>query len=68
MNKEDLHKMLDDTIAPVVKLLDDLEKGEGQPDPQEKQIDEAVAKEMAAAVGKSRSQVANNLDRYSAVD
>lgn len=58
------------TIGPVVKRLDHLEKGEGegQPDPQEKQIDEAVAKEMAAAVGMSRSQVANNLDRYSAVD
>ncbi|GMG78702.1 hypothetical protein ShirakiTA10_16640 [Bacillus safensis] len=67
VNKEDLQKMLEDTIAPVVKRLDDLEKG-GQPDPQEKQIDEAVAKEMAAAVGMSRSQVANNLDRYSAVE
>lgn len=46
VNKEDLQKMLDDTIAPVVKRLDDLEKGEGegQPDPQGKQIDEAIAK------------------------
>ncbi len=70
VNKENLQKMLDDTIAPVVKRLEDLEKGEGeqQSDPQEKQIDEEVAKEMAAAVGMSRSQVANNLDRYSAVE
>ncbi|MCZ2738673.1 hypothetical protein [Bacillus safensis] len=70
VNKENLQKMLDDTIAPVVKRLEDLAKGEGeqQSDPQEKQIDEGVTKEMAAAVGMSRSQVANNLDRYSAVE
>lgn len=51
--------MLDETIAPVVKRLDDLQKGEGedQPDPQEKQIDEEVAKKMAAAVEKALAPV-----------
>ncbi|OMP28902.1 hypothetical protein [Bacillus sp. I-2] len=40
VNKEDLQKMLDETIAPVVKRLDDLEKGEGedQPDPQKNKL------------------------------
>lgn len=67
VNKEDLQKMLDDTIAPVVKRLDDLEKGEGeqQPDPQEKQIDEEVAKEMAAAVEKALAPV---LERVEALE
>ncbi|QRF83763.1 terminase [Bacillus altitudinis] len=64
VNKEDLQKMLDDTIAPVVKRLDDLEKGEGeqQPDPQEKQIDEEVAKEMAAAVEKALAPVVDRVE------
>ncbi|MHC9079927.1 XkdF-like putative serine protease domain-containing protein [Bacillus altitudinis] len=64
VNKEDLQKMLDDTIAPVVKRLDDLEKGEGeqQPDPQEKQIDEEVAKEMAAAVEKALAPVVERVE------
>nr|WGD97069.1 hypothetical protein P5627_14585 [Bacillus safensis] len=40
MNKEDLQKMLEETIAPVVKRLDDLEEGEGedQPDPQKNKL------------------------------
>lgn len=56
--------MLDDTIAPVVKRLEDLEKGEGeqQPDPQEKQIDEEVAKEMAAAVEKALAPVVDRVE------
>ena len=64
VNKEDLQKMLDDTIAPVVKRLDDLEKGEGeqQPDPQENQPDEAVAKEMAAAVEKALAPVVERVE------
>lgn len=64
VNKEDLQKMLDDTIAPVVKRLDDLEKGEGeqQLDPQEKQIDEEVAKEMAAAVEKAMAPVVERVE------
>ncbi|MCY7500703.1 XkdF-like putative serine protease domain-containing protein [Bacillus pumilus] len=64
VNKEDLQKMLDETIAPVVKRLDDLEKGEGegQPDPQEKQIDEEVAKEMAAAVEKALAPVVDRVE------
>lgn len=64
MNKEDLQKMLDETIAPVVKRLDDLEKGEGdgQPDPQEKQIDDEVAKEMAAAVEKALAPVVERVE------
>lgn len=64
VNKEDLQKMLDETIAPVVKRLDDLEKGEGegQPDPQEKQIDEEVAKEMAAAVEKALAPVVERVE------
>ncbi|WP_144500281.1 XkdF-like putative serine protease domain-containing protein [Bacillus pumilus] len=64
VNKEDLQKMLDDTIAPVVKRLDDLEKeeGEGQPDPQGKQIDEEVAKEMAAAVEKALAPVVERVE------
>ncbi|MFJ5671195.1 XkdF-like putative serine protease domain-containing protein [Bacillus safensis] len=64
VNKEELQKMLDDTIAPVVKRLDDLEKGEGeqQPDPQEKQIDEEVAKEMAAAVEKALAPVVERVE------
>ncbi|MFS2246122.1 XkdF-like putative serine protease domain-containing protein [Bacillus sp. A31] len=64
VNKEDLQKMLDETIAPVVKRLDDLEKreGEGQPDPQEKQIDEEVAKEMAAAVEKAMAPVVERVE------
>ncbi|GAB1303985.1 XkdF-like putative serine protease domain-containing protein [Bacillus altitudinis] len=64
VNKEDLQKMLDETIAPVVKRLDDLEKGEGeqQPDPQENQPDEAVAKEMAAAVEKALAPVVERVE------
>ncbi|MCY7570954.1 XkdF-like putative serine protease domain-containing protein [Bacillus pumilus] len=64
VNKEDLQKMLDETIAPVVKRLEDLEKGEGeqQPDPQEKQIDEEVAKEMAAAVEKALAPVVERVE------
>ncbi|MDX5484857.1 XkdF-like putative serine protease domain-containing protein [Bacillus pumilus] len=64
VNKEDLQKMLEDTIAPVVKRLDDLEKGEGeqQSDPQEKQIDEEVAKEMAAAVEKALTPVVERVE------
>nr|WP_051009134.1 XkdF-like putative serine protease domain-containing protein [Bacillus xiamenensis] len=64
VNKEDLQKMLDETIAPVVKRLDDLEKGEGegQTDPQEKQIDEEVAKEMAAAVEKALAPVVDRVE------
>lgn len=64
VNKEDLQKMLDETIAPVVKRLDDLEKGEGedQPDPQENQTDEAVAKEMAAAVEKAMAPVIERVE------
>ncbi|MER3121079.1 XkdF-like putative serine protease domain-containing protein [Bacillus altitudinis] len=64
VKKEDLQKMLDDTIAPVVKRLEDLEKGEGeqQPDPQEKQIDEEVAKEMAAAVEKALAPVVERVE------
>ncbi|WP_144716538.1 XkdF-like putative serine protease domain-containing protein [Bacillus altitudinis] len=64
VKKEDLQKMLDDTIAPVVKRLDDLEKeeGEGQPDPQGKQIDEEVAKEMAAAVEKALAPVVERVE------
>ncbi|APT47388.1 XkdF-like putative serine protease domain-containing protein [Bacillus safensis] len=64
VNKEDLQKMLDDTIAPVVKRLEDLEKGEGeqQTDPQEKQIDEEVAKEMAAAVEKALAPVVERVE------
>ncbi|PAC82338.1 phage portal protein [Bacillus sp. 7788] len=64
VNKEDLQKMLDETIAPVVKRLEDLEKGEGedQPDPQEKQIDEDVAKEMAAAVEKALAPVVERVE------
>ncbi|WP_144470976.1 XkdF-like putative serine protease domain-containing protein [Bacillus pumilus] len=64
VNKEDLQKMLEETIAPVVKRLDDLEKGEGeqQPDPQEKQIDEEVAKEMAAAVEKALTPVVERVE------
>ncbi|MFP7455098.1 XkdF-like putative serine protease domain-containing protein [Bacillus safensis] len=64
VNKEDLQKMLEDTIAPVVKRLDDLEKGEGeqQPDPQENQTDEAVAKEMAAAVEKALAPVVERVE------
>ncbi|WP_332277026.1 XkdF-like putative serine protease domain-containing protein [Bacillus pumilus] len=64
VNKEDLQKMLEETIAPVVKRLDDLEKGEGekQPDPQEKQIDEEVAKEMAAAVEKALAPVVERVE------
>nr|MDH3176480.1 XkdF-like putative serine protease domain-containing protein [Bacillus pumilus] len=64
VKKEDLQKMLDDTIAPVVKRLEDLEKGEGeqQPDPQEKQIDEEVAKEMAAAVEKALAPVVDRVE------
>ncbi|WP_448011795.1 XkdF-like putative serine protease domain-containing protein [Bacillus altitudinis] len=64
VNKEDLQKMLEDTIAPVVKRLDDLEKGEGegQHDPQENQPDEAVAKEMAAAVEKALAPVVERVE------
>ncbi|MGG5181393.1 XkdF-like putative serine protease domain-containing protein [Bacillus sp. MM09(2025)] len=64
VKKEDLQKMLDDTIAPVVKRLEDLEKGEGeqQHDPQEKQIDEEVAKEMAAAVEKALAPVVERVE------
>lgn len=64
VKKEDLQKMLDDTIAPVVKRLDDLEKGEDeqQPDPQEKQIDEEVAKEMAKAVEKALAPVVDRVE------
>ncbi|AKC65580.1 MULTISPECIES: XkdF-like putative serine protease domain-containing protein [Bacillus] len=64
VNKEDLQKMLEDTIAPVVKRLDDLEKGEDeqQPDPQENQPDEAVAKEMAAAVEKALAPVVERVE------
>ncbi|MBX7001899.1 terminase [Bacillus aerophilus] len=64
VNKEDLQKMLDETIAPVVKRLEDLEKGEGeqQPDPQENQPDEAVAKEMAAAVEKALAPVVERVE------
>ncbi|MCY7621046.1 XkdF-like putative serine protease domain-containing protein [Bacillus altitudinis] len=64
VNKEDLQKMLEDTIAPVVKRLEDLEKGEGeqQPNPQEKQIDEEVAKEMAAAVEKALAPVVDRVE------
>ncbi|AVI41057.1 XkdF-like putative serine protease domain-containing protein [Bacillus pumilus] len=64
VNKEDLQKMLENIIAPVVKRLDDLEKGEGegQPDPQEKQIDEEVAKEMAAAVEKALTPVVDRVE------
>ncbi|MGN7945802.1 XkdF-like putative serine protease domain-containing protein [Bacillus sp. 22446] len=64
VNKEDLQKMLEDTIAPVVKRLEDLEKGEGegQPDPQEKQIDEKVAKEMAASVEKALAPVVERVE------
>ncbi|WP_242730410.1 XkdF-like putative serine protease domain-containing protein [Bacillus altitudinis] len=64
VKKEDLQKMLDDTIAPVVKRLEDLEKGEGeqQPDPQENQPDEAVAKEMAAAVEKALAPVVERVE------
>ncbi|MEK4846076.1 XkdF-like putative serine protease domain-containing protein [Bacillus sp. FSL W8-0183] len=64
VKKEDLQKMLDDTIAPVVKRLEDLEKGESeqQPDPQEKQIDEEVAKEMAAAVEKALAPVVERVE------
>ncbi|MCY7681003.1 XkdF-like putative serine protease domain-containing protein [Bacillus pumilus] len=64
VNKEDLQKMLDETIAPVVKRLDDLEKGEGegQLDPQENQTDEAVAKEMAAAVEKALAPVVERVE------
>ncbi|MGN7326578.1 XkdF-like putative serine protease domain-containing protein [Bacillus pumilus] len=64
VKKEDLQKMLEDTIAPVVKRLDDLEKGEGeqQPDPQENQPDEAVAKEMAAAVEKALAPVVERVE------
>ncbi|MCY7470488.1 XkdF-like putative serine protease domain-containing protein [Bacillus safensis] len=64
VKKEDLQKMLDDTIAPVVKRLNDLEKGEGeqQPDPQENQPDEAVAKEMAAAVEKALAPVVERVE------
>jgi len=64
VKKEDLQKMLDDTIAPVVKRLDDLEKGknEQQPDPQENQPDEAVAKEMAAAVEKALAPVVDRVE------
>ncbi|MBU8697548.1 XkdF-like putative serine protease domain-containing protein [Bacillus pumilus] len=64
VNKEDLQKMLEDTIAPVVKRLEDLEKGEGegQPDPQENQPDEAVAKEMAAAVEKALAPVVERVE------
>lgn len=64
VNKEDLQKMLEETIAPVVKRLDDLEKGEGeqQPDPQENQPDEAVAKEMAAAVEKALAPVVERVE------
>ncbi|MCW1837367.1 XkdF-like putative serine protease domain-containing protein [Bacillus xiamenensis] len=60
VNKEDLQKMLDDTIAPVVKRLEDLEKGEGeqQPDPQENQPDEAVA----AAVEKALAPVVERVE------
>ncbi|QAR54922.1 terminase [Bacillus aerophilus] len=56
VNKEDLQKMLDDTIAPVVKRLDDLEKGEDE------QLDEAVAKEMAAAVEKALAPVVDRVE------
>ncbi|TYS31768.1 XkdF-like putative serine protease domain-containing protein [Bacillus pumilus] len=64
VKKEDLQKMLDDTIAPVVKRLEDLEKGEGeqQPDPQENQTDEEVAKEMAAAVEKALAPVVERVE------
>ncbi|MCY7543905.1 XkdF-like putative serine protease domain-containing protein [Bacillus altitudinis] len=64
VKKEDLQKMLDDTIAPVVKRLEDLEKGEGeqQTDPQENQPDEAVAKEMAAAVEKALAPVVERVE------
>ncbi|MGM0964724.1 MAG: XkdF-like putative serine protease domain-containing protein [Bacillota bacterium] len=64
VNKEDLQKMLDDTIAPVVKRLDDLEKGEGeqQPDLQDNQTDETVAKEMAAAVEKAMAPVVERVE------
>lgn len=64
VKKEDLQKMLEDTIAPVVKRLEDLEKGEGeqQPDPQENQMDEAVAKEMAAAVEKALAPVVERVE------
>lgn len=64
VKKEDLQKMLEETIAPVVKRLDDLEKGEGeqQPDPQENQTDEAVAKEMAAAVEKALAPVVERVE------
>lgn len=64
VKKEDLQKMLDDTIAPVVKRLEDLEKGEGeqQTDPQENQPDEAVAKEMAAAVEKALATVVERVE------
>ncbi|WP_271013955.1 XkdF-like putative serine protease domain-containing protein [Pseudomonas aeruginosa] len=60
VNKEDLQKMLEDTIAPVVKRLEDLEKGEGeqQPDPQENQPDEAVA----AAVEKALAPVVERVE------
>ncbi|MFS3913474.1 XkdF-like putative serine protease domain-containing protein [Bacillus australimaris] len=60
VKKEDLQKMLDETIAPVVKRLDDFEKQ--QPDPQEKQIDEEVAKEMAAAVEKAMAPVVERVE------
>ncbi|MGG4209626.1 XkdF-like putative serine protease domain-containing protein [Bacillus safensis] len=63
VNKEDLQKMLEDTIAPVVKRLEDLEKGEGeQQPPQENQTDEAVAKEMAAAVEKALAPVVERVE------
>ncbi|MFP7452700.1 XkdF-like putative serine protease domain-containing protein [Bacillus altitudinis] len=64
VKKEDLQKMLEDTIAPVVKRLEDLEKEEGeqQPDPQENQTDEAVAKEMAAAVEKALAPVVERVE------
>nr|WP_308729470.1 XkdF-like putative serine protease domain-containing protein [Bacillus sp. NMTD17] len=64
VKKEDLQKMLDDTIAPVVKRLEDLEKGEGeqQTDPQENQPDEAVAKEMAAVVEKALAPVVERVE------
>ncbi|PNU22877.1 phage portal protein [Bacillus stratosphericus] len=48
-------------ITQEILLTDDLAGIQADPP-------EAVAKEMAAAVGMSRSQVANNLDRYSAVE
>ncbi|MCA0163255.1 XkdF-like putative serine protease domain-containing protein [Bacillus sp. RAR_M1_44] len=64
VKKEDLQKMLEETIAPVVKRLEDLEKGEGeqQTDPQENQPDEAVAKEMAAAVEKALTPVVERVE------